>query len=187
VGRVNLTAPFDGQVLEIISAEGSRVEAGAKLFRVTNPSTVWVDAELYESDLAHFGDVTSAAVGTSGDAQIFPARVLNFMTPISEETRTAKAFLELDNSDGKLRLGSFVTIYFALSSQAKGIMLPVSAVVTRSGEEVVFIQTGPESFEGRSVVTAKGPKPGTVVVTSGVKDGDRVVVSGSYQLLMKAR
>lgn len=187
VGHVNLTAPFDGQVLEIITAEGSRVEAGAKLFRVTNPMTVWVDAELYESDLAHFKEIVSAEVGTTGEVQSFPAKVLNFMTPINEETRTAKTFLELDNSAGKLRLGSFVTIHFGLSSQSKGIVLPVSALVTRSGEEVVFVQTGPESFEGRSVVTAKGPKPGTVVVSSGVKDGDRVVVTGSYQLLMKAR
>ena len=49
------------------------------------------------------------------------------------------------------------------------------------------MQTGPETFAPRQVVTADSAEPGTVLVTQGLQDGNRVVTSGSYQLLMKAK
>lgn len=187
VGQIRLTSPLDGEILEILAIEGSRVDAGTKLFKITNTSLLWADAELFEEQLNKLPQISGVSVAVQGFSDGRKARLIKAMTGISEETRTAKVFVEIDNSDGKIRIGSFATIHFALRDEREAITLPLSAILNRSGEQIVYVQLGPESFESRSVVSEKSSEPGKIIITSGIKDGDRVVVKGNYQLLMKAK
>src|SRR5690606_32627425 len=103
-------------------------------------------------------------------------------------TLTAKVFVEIDNADGAIPLGALAHVTFDLPrSSGPGVVLPKSAVLNRGGERLVFVQTGPETFLPKPVATRFGPTPGTLVVTKGLDDGDRVVISGNYQLLVGAQ
>lgn len=187
VNQIRISSPISGQIQEIGAVNGARVENGAKLFHVTDTSTVWVDAELFAADLNKLKEVTDAYVSVEGTSEGVKAKLLNIVTPISEETRTAKAYLELDNTDGALRLGSLAKISFALKKDKPSIAVPTSAVLNRGGEHIVFVQTGPETFTPRQVRTESSSRPGTVLITQGVNEGERVVVTGNYQLLLKVK
>lgn len=187
VAQVPLKSPIDGEIIEVEAVEGSRVEAGTKLLRVTNRTTLWVDAELFQAQLARLEEVEQVVVSVDGYEKALPAKMINAPSPINEATRTAKVFVELGEAPRELRLGSFAKIHFTLKSRREGVSLPVDAVLSRAGEPLVFVKTGPETFEPRAVSVIDGAEPGTVVVTRGLADGDRVVTTGNYQLLMKAK
>lgn len=187
VGQIRIESPIDGEISEQNAVDGSRIEAGGKLFRVTDPSVLWVDAELFSGQLSQLKDVVDVQVSVDGTSGAIKARMLNAITPVSEETRTAKAFLELVTPPQGLRIGSLATIWFSLKRTGEAIPVPLSAVLNRAGDRIVFVQTGPETFVPRAVVVEDGPVPGTVLITQGVADGERVVTSGNYQLLMKAK
>ncbi len=187
VNSIPVESPLDGQILEVEAVEGARVEAGAKLLRVTNTSVLWVDAELFQSQLSSMPDVESIVVSVEGAADAVAAKIVNVPTPINEETRTAKILLELAQTPAGLRIGSFARINFALKAVEDGIPVPADAVLNRAGDRVIFVKTGPEAFEPRTVTVSDAAEPGTVVVTRGLAEGDLVVTTGNYQLLMKAK
>lgn len=187
VASVPLVSPIDGVVTEVDAVEGARVEPGAKILRVTDRSVLWVDAKLFQSQLEGLSQVKSIVVDIEGHPAAITGSMVRAPTPIDEQTRTAKVFIELAEAPKELRIGSFVHINFVLDSQTEGMVLPGDAVLNRGGERLVFVKTGPETFEPRSVTVADGADPRTLVVTSGLEDGDRVVTTGNYQLLMKAR
>lgn len=186
VNQIRINSPIAGQIQKVGAVSGTRVESGTELFRVTDPSTVWVDAELFASDLRKLRDVTDAFVGVDGDESI-RARILNITSPISEETRTAKVYLELDNATGGLRIGALARITFVLKDTSDSIAAPASAVLNRNGEYIVFVQSGPEKFLSRTVRPEVSSRAGTVLISEGVREGERIVVTGNYQLLLKVR
>ncbi len=187
LNTVDVRAPIDGVVMEVEAREGARVEAGEKLFRIIDARTVWVDAEVFQRDLAAVGKATEAKVRIDGTTVVASGKVLAVKTIVDEGSLTAKVFIELDNSAGEIPLGALSNVTFDMGSDgAPAIELPRDAVMNRGGERVVFVQTGPESFLAKPVVTRFGTSPASVVVTGGVNEGERVVVSGAYQLLVGA-
>lgn len=187
VASVPLVSPIDGVVTEVDAVEGARVESGTKILRVTDRSTLWVDAELFQSQLSRLGQVESVAVLVEGQAEAIAGTMVQAPTPINEVTRTAKVFIELSQSPADLRLGSFAKINFLLKTRTLGMIVPADAVLNQAGERIVFVKTGPETFEPRAVMVIEGADPKTAVITKGLADGDRVVTVGNYQLLMKAK
>lgn len=187
ITSIPLESPLDGELLDIGVTFGSRVEAGAKLFRITNTAQLWVDAKLFQAQLASLTEVESISVTIDGHSEAIAARPVNFLTPIDEQTRTAKVMLELVDTPAGVRLGSFVRIHFSLRAEREGMPIPAEAVLSRAGDRVVFVKTGPETFEERQVVAEESPAAGTLVVTHGLGEGELVVTTGSYQLLMKAK
>lgn len=187
LARIALVSPVDGDIQEMEAVTGSRVEAGAKLFRVSDVKKLWIDAEVYESDVGRIPENAKVEVVVEGIKAPVPGILMTNRSPISEETRTAKHFVEIDNSDGKLRLGTLVSVYFILSVAQEGISLPKNAIVSRGGDQVVIIQTGPETFRPQTVLVQRSSEPGEVRILSGLAGDERVVVSGNYQLLSKAK
>ena len=189
VNQIAITSPIDGVLSEISAFNGARIEVGSKLFRVINPETLWVDAELFSNQITRLADVSKVFVAIEGVEKSIEAKILNASTPISEDTRTAKVFLELQKSESPPKVGTFVDVFFELKSQKaeKSFAVPKSAILNRGGESVVFVQTGSESFAVRTVITEENARPGFESVTRGLLEGERVVVVGGYQLLMKAK
>jgi biotin carboxyl carrier protein len=187
VSQIRITSPISGRIQELSAITGARVENGAKLFHVTDTSVVWVDAELFAADLIRLPDVTEAFVATEGKKSGSNAVILKIATPISEETRTAKVYLELDNADGALRLGSLATASFSLKRTVPAIAVPISAILSRGGDQVIFTQIGPETFSSRQVRTQPSSQPAKILIVEGLNEGERVVVTGNYQLLQKVK
>lgn len=187
ISLVTVRAPVSGTVVERLVNAGAGIQAGTPLFTISNISTVWVIANVPESQVGSIrvgtpAEVRSAALGDGA----LSARV-NYIDPrLSEETRTARVRIELQNPGERLKAGMFVEVGFqAGTGAATGQELMVrSEAVQREGEtSIVFIPKDdePGAFEVRKVEVG-GEVEGYHRITSGLKLGEKVVTKGSFTL-----
>jgi Cu(I)/Ag(I) efflux system membrane fusion protein len=174
-------------VLERNLLEGQYVSADTPLFTVADLSRVWVLVDLYEMDLGRVkvGDrarfTADGLPGRSFDAKI------DFVYPtISNETRTLKARLLLDNRDGVLRPGMYGRVDVATTRGGTALVVPAEAVVNTGEISYVFVAHGGGRFEPRRVLTGGGDGD-RITVLQGLAEGDTVVASASFLIDSESR
>lgn len=187
--RFPLTAPVTGTISEIKATSGQQVEAGTELLSIVNLTTILIEAQVFERDLPAVRESTRASftnsalnneiytIGTSdGDG-----RLISIGQTVNPETRSVPVIYEMKNPLNRLRDGMFVEITIDTSGNREVLAVPKKAVVTEQGQTFVFVFDGGETFEKRAVVLgAEGAD--YYEIGSGLKEGERVVVEGIYQL-----
>ena len=185
IGSVPVKSPIAGHIVSLDAFAGLRTESGAALLRVSNTQLLWIDADVFQQDLSKIRN--ARAVYASIDGRKIVGKVVTFQTNVSEQTLSGKVFVEVDNSDQSITVGSAGTVSFITgAADEEFFVLPRSAVLFRGAEAILYVQIGPESFEQKVVTFEPGSTPEQIVVKSGIETGDRVVVSGNYQLLTAA-
>ena len=184
-----LTAPVTGVINEIKATSGQQVEAGTELLSIVNLSTVLIEANVFERDLAAVRESTRASF-TSGalNGEVYTigtpdgdGRLVSIGQTVDPQTRTVPVIYEMINPLNRLRDGMFVEITVDTSGNRQVLAVPKTAVVNEQGQTFVFVFDGGETFEKRAVALgAEGAD--YYEVTSGLKEGERVVTEGIYQL-----
>ena len=183
-----LVAPVTGTISTVSAATGQQVEAGTELLNIVNLSTVLLEAQVFERDLAAVRDsgratYTSPAlgdevyrIGEGGDG-----RLVSIGQSVDSQTRTVPVIFEVPNPSNRLREGVFVEITLDTSGGNSVLTVPKQAVVVEQGQTFVFVFDGGERFERRPVrLGAEGQD--YFEVQQGLAAGDRVVTEGIYQL-----
>ncbi|MEO8628922.1 MAG: efflux RND transporter periplasmic adaptor subunit [Betaproteobacteria bacterium] len=180
-----LTAPFAGNVIEKHAILGELGDPADSLFTIADLSTVWIEASVYEKDLAKIRVGLPASITVAAYPSVsFKGRVAYLGSIMDKETRTVSARIEAANSDGRLKPEMFATAVVEIGgAKRSALTLPEAAVVLLQGLPTIFVAT-PEGFISRPVAT-DGNVGGRLVVKSGVAAGERVVIAGAYAL--KAR
>ncbi len=167
--------------------QGQYVNAGEVLFNVTDLSTIWVKADVYQPDLpyVHTGqsvEITSDSLpGTT-----LHGRVGFLDTSINPQTRTASARIEVPNPSMRLRPGMFVQVTFAAAAGHDVLAIPRSAVLDTGRRTFVYVAKGNGEFEGRQVQL--GPASTDYYpVLAGLKEGERIVSQGSFLIDSQTR
>jgi hypothetical protein len=176
-------APIDGFVLEKMVVEGQMVEAGMKLYRLADLSTVWVQAQIYEQDLPfiQLGQEATVTLSYLPDRQ-FRGRVTYVYPSVDEKTRTARVRMEFHNPGFFLKPGMFAEVQVTSELEASALLVPNMAVL-RSGEKnTVFVALDGGKFDPRSVVLGAQAEGELYEVLDGLKEGERVVTSGQFML-----
>lgn len=182
--------PITADVLGIITAKkvelGDYVDRGMPIYEIADLSRLWVLFDVYESDMpwVNVGDEVSYTV-KSLPGKTFKG-VISFIDPlINAQTRVASARVEVKNSDDKLKPEMFVTgiIKNNISKTAsKDIIVPKSAVMWTGERSIVYIKSNGKNnvnFTLRNVTL--GPSLGDAyVINKGLKDGDEIVVKGTF-------
>lgn len=179
-----LVAPFAGTVIEKRAVLGEIAPPDQPLFTVADLSVLWIEANLFDKDLAKvkLGMQASVTVSAYPD-EVFKGRLSYISSIMDKDTRTVKARIEVPNPDGRLKLEMFATAAINTGSGTKALIVPEDAVLLVQGQPTVFVaERG--GFEPRAVELGERAQ-GHVVLKSGVKSGETVVVSGAYAL--KAR
>ncbi len=182
-------APLSGVVTNRAINIGQVVEANKELMTISNLSTVWVIAQVYERDIARL-KIGSGATITS-DA--FPDRVFRghiaYIDPqIDEATRTARIRVEVANHDRALKIGMYVRVAIGQFGGAERTVtvVPIDAVQMIDDRQVIFVATkDPNSFEMRAVRLGRQTE-GKYEVLEGLTVGDRVITTGSFMLRAEA-
>ena len=179
-------APASGVVVEKNAVEGASFEAGTRLFRIAPLDRVWVEAEIYASELPF------VSVGTERDHQrAVPARPRargagrRLLPALASETRTARVRLELGNGDLALRPEMFVDVALR-ADLGEQLLVPASAVIVAGERRVVFVDLGEGRLEPRTVTVGLA-NADQVAVTSGLAPGERVVESGNFLIAAESR
>lgn len=179
-----VSAPFAGIVIEKKAVVGELAEPQDMLFTVADLSTVWIEANLFEQDLGRVKVGSDAVVSVAAyPNETFRGKLSYISNTMDKETRTARARIEVPNPGEKLKLDMFATVVLQTETATKGLVVPQDAVVIIDNKPSVYVEHS-GGFEARPVEL--GDKlQGRVVLKSGVKPGDLVVVGGAYEL--KAR
>ena len=177
-----IRSPFAGVVIKAAVAPGDAGDQGSELFQVADVSRVWVQAEVYEKDLARIraGQRASVSVDTYPDEK-FTAQVMYISDILDPQTRTAKVRCEVPNSDYRLKLDMFASVGLPTTFSRRAVGVPTSALQELDKKEIVFVRKADTKFELREV------KLGTTVegkteVLRGLAEGEPVVVNGSFHL-----
>jgi cobalt-zinc-cadmium efflux system membrane fusion protein len=179
-----ITAPFAGVVIKKDAVLGELAKPDTSLFTVADLSTVWIEADVAEKDLEKLalGAPVTIAIGAFPNDS-FTGRVSYIANAFDRQTRTVKARIEVPNPNGRLRIDMFARATVDLASAHEALVLPQDAVLLVQDQAVVYVATD-DGFELRPVELGERLK-GRVVVTAGLKAGERVVTAGAYAL--KAR
>jgi Cu(I)/Ag(I) efflux system membrane fusion protein len=183
---VPIAAPASGFIIEKNVVEGASVDAGMRLYRIAGLTKVWIEAQVYEGDLAHV--VVGQAAPVTLDylpGRTYPARVAYVYPSLDPQTRTGRVRLELANEDLALKPGMFATVTLGADLGLR-IQVPSAAVVYTGPRRLVFVDLGNGRFRPEEVsVGAESNRMDEVL--SGLKPGDRVATSGVFLIAAEAR
>lgn len=129
------TAPVSGTVTERNINPGVIVEPNKDLLKVTDLSSVWVIAQVYENDLAKLRQGSGASVTSDAyPGRVFRGSVAYIDPNIDPQTRTVRASsVELDNPDRMLKIGMYVNASFASMGNAESTA-PVIPGICRAND-----------------------------------------------------
>lgn len=179
-----ITSPIAGTVVERNVNPGQEIKPetlSAPLFVVTDPTTLWVQVEAREDDLAaakpgsEIGLELAAYPGQRLVARI--EQVADFVDPL---TRTIKVRARVANPDRRLKAEMFVTAVLPVAA-SDALQVPVRAVFLQNGQRYLFVEVGPRQFERRPVEVSR-EYGGLIDIKSGVKEGEQVLIEGNLQL-----
>jgi RND family efflux transporter MFP subunit len=175
--EIEVASPVSGVITERNAFASNFVQPGTKLYTIADLSTVWVNAQVFESDIAQVrtGDV---AVITSNTGLKLRGRV-NFIEPkVDEATRTVTVRVEAANPERRLALGMFVNVEID-APLGRPLTIPASAVFYSGTRQIVFVERANGYFEPREVET--GAQAGDdVAVLNGLRAGEKVVTSANF-------
>jgi len=181
---LELVAPFDGTVVERIAVMGEVVEPGKPLLAVADTGTMWAMVDFSESDLAVVKTGQEAAVSVDGlPGMSFVGRLTWISTQVDPKTRTLKARVELDNSQGVLRANMFGRARIKAGDDREAVTVPKEAVQWEGCCNVAFVRTNDAGTEFRPARLVLAYDAGdSYEVTEGLQPGDTVVTRGSFIL-----
>src|ERR1035437_3955139 len=180
---LRILAPRDGFVVEKMVVQGQMVDPGMKLYRLADLGLVWVQAQIYEQDLAYvkLGQEATVTLAYLPDRD-FRGRVTYIYPNVDEKTRTARVRMEFHNPGYFLKPGMFATVQ-VLSELAPSVLLVPDTAILRSGEKnTVFLALEGGRFEPRTVMLGAQAENDTYQVLSGLNEGERIVTSGQFLL-----
>ena len=179
-------SPITGFVTERKAFPQTSVTPDTELYTVSDYSTVWVNADIFEYE------VPFVKVGQRAEVQLsyYPGKTwkgrVSFIYPtVDAVTRTVKVRLEFSNPGFQLKPQMFADVDLKID-YGKPIVVPQEAVLDSGREQRVFVAKGDGYFEPRPITT--GAKlDGKVVVLSGLKPGETVVSSGNFLIDSESR
>lgn len=164
---------------------GSVVNPGTVITTLDDTSIIKLDFTVPETYLfaVRLGlPVSAATTGLRG--RTFEGKITNLDSRVDAVTRSMFVRAAIPNPDGALRPGMFMTVTVQ-GDVLDALVVPEEAIVPEQGRAYVFVVDGEVAY--RREVALGRRKPGEVEITSGLKEGERVVVDGTQNLRDRAR
>lgn len=176
--RFTVSASRNGLVAAIEVVEGAAVNAGMPLLRLRSDARLWALAELREDQIA--GDDWSElrAALSAFPGRSFELEALEREPQLDPDRRTLIWRLAIENTDGALKPG-MQGLLRASSRPYRVLAVPSAALIVTGERRAVVVEVSPGRF--RSIdVTPGRERDGYTAIRSGVREGQRVVVSGQF-------
>lgn len=184
---LTLVAPSDGYVLEKAVVAGQSVSPGMTLYRLADLSTLWIEGEVFERDLAlvHVGAPATAEV-VAYPGRPFRGRVSFIWPVVDAQSRTARVRVEFANRGGALKPGMYATLFFEGAVGADVLHVPAEAVVMTGERNLVFVVQPDGMLAPREI--SLGARAGDrYQVLAGLAEGERVVASANFLVDAESR
>jgi len=179
-------SPIDGFVLKREVFERTYITPETELYEIADFSTVWVNAEVYEYEVAYVKTGQSAQMTLSYfPGKTYTGNIVYIYPTVDPMTRTVKVRLEFPNPRFDLKPDMFADVQLNIGYGTQ-MVVPQEAVLDSGSEQIVFVAMGDGYFEPRRVQL--GPRfEDRVVVLSGLKVGETIVTSGNFIIDSESR
>jgi Cu(I)/Ag(I) efflux system membrane fusion protein len=179
-------SPLAGVVTKKDVVEGMKLDAGAMPYEIVDLSSVWVLADIYESELRFVRE----GMGATLRLNAFPNREFKgqvmFIDPLLDpQTRTVKVRLTFENRTGELRPEMFGEVVLH-GAPHEGLWVPLDAVIDSGTDKVVFVASEGGKFAPRKVQLGAADEA-RVEVTAGLELGERVVTRANFLVDSESR
>ena len=173
-------APVSGIVTEKKAVQGMRFMPGEMLYQIADVSSVWVQADVFEQDIAAVNVGQKAKIKINAyPGEVFEGRIAYVYPTLKAETRTVPVRIELANPKGRLKPAMFAEVEIPVAGTASVVTVPNSAVIDSGNKQVVIVQLAEGRFEPRAVKLGQRGAD-FVQVLAGVKEGEMVVSSANF-------
>jgi cobalt-zinc-cadmium efflux system membrane fusion protein len=180
---IPVLAPISGEVVERLVAPGQVVQAGqTQAFTISDLSTVWVLANVYQADLAYVHSGDDVVVETDAYPDSFHGRISYVSPALDPGTRTLQARIVVDNPGEKLKRDMYCTVTVTAGVLSNVVALPNASVLRDDNNQpFVYVATSTNQF-GRRDVDLGESQNGQTQILKGISVGERVVGDGSLFL-----
>lgn len=181
-----ILAPFNGVVGDFDLVSGQRINAGQKLCKLFNTSTLKIDVGVLENDVTKIkvGNIAKIEV-PSVIGETFNGRVVNVSPYIDKETKTCKVTIQIQNSSNKLKPGMFVKVFIESNNLQNRILIPKEALLVRDKRPLVFVVEG--DLAKWKYIQIGEQNDELIEVKEGVEPRENVIVEGQYTLAHDAK
>jgi len=184
---VSLSSPVTGIVLDKSVLEGQYITPGENLFTVADLRSIWVLADVYESDLSRLKVGQPVRVHVSAyPGAVFDGTVSFIYPTVSEQTRTLKVRMEFANPDMKLRPGMYADVTVDAGNGDQVLSVPASAVMRGSDMSYAFVVHKGGHFEPRLLKIGRSWGD-CIEVLSGLREGEPVLTSANFLIDSESR
>jgi cobalt-zinc-cadmium efflux system membrane fusion protein len=181
---ISLYAPIGGKIIAFSVVRGAMVDQNTEILSIIDPTLVWVDAEIYERDIARIklGQEVKVSV-PAYPAESFLGKVIYIGDVLKEDSRTITVRTEVPNRDFKLKPGMFADMTIYLNHQDEVLAVPEEAVLDDRDDKIVFVRVN-EGYR-LQVVKVGMKEAGFWEISNGLAEEEEVVTTGSYQIKSK--
>jgi Cu(I)/Ag(I) efflux system membrane fusion protein len=178
--QVDYDAPFDGYVMELGVREGAAVEPGATLFQLVDLSSVWIAAEVAETQAGWIkpGDPAKIEVPAL-PGKSFAGQIDYLYPELTQASRTLKVRIVVKNPGLQLRPGMFAAAHLQGATRAQVLTVPSEAVIKTGTRSVVILAEDATHFRP-ALVQVGAESAGRSEILEGLEVGQTVVASGQF-------
>ena len=179
--NITIKSAFSGTVTEVNASPGKMVDEGSPLITIENLENIRVEAEVYPGSEELIRQGSRVQVTLPGTGMTAVTGITEQILPSYGEGRQSlTARIRISNTGGNFRPGQSVRIT-AESRKYEAVVVPSEAIIETENIKMIFLRTGLNSFEARSVTTGIS-QHGYTEITEGIPEGVQVVTSGAYLL-----
>lgn len=180
VQKVSINAPQDGVVASLNVREGMYVKPATEVLSLADLSSVWLLAEIFEQQAEWVKEGQAADVRLSFlPGQQWEGRVEYIYPSLDPKTRTLRVRLRFDNPQERLKPNMYADVTLYGGPKQDVLYIPREALIRTATEQRVILSLGEGRFRAQEVVA--GMESGDFVeISSGLSEGDQVVVSGQF-------
>ena len=174
-----IKAPLTGVIYEKHLTLGESIPDSTEIFKIANPSRLWVRFHVYSDMPASISRGTSIVVRNEKGDKL--SSKVDFVSPnLSKQTRTRTAIASLRSKGSNWSAGMFVTVHAPLTHIKRDIVIPKTALQKLNEEWVVFIKNGTE-IEPQEVIIGEEDSE-NVEIKEGLLKNQTIITTGSFIL-----
>lgn len=179
---VTYSAPVSGVVAELMATEGQYVSEGGTIMRIEGYTTLWVEADVYPDEAATIKVGQAVKVVVPGWEDQPQNMTIRFINPAFQSgSQLMQVRGTISNPNNQWQPGLQANILLPVKSTGNVLTLPVDAVIRDGKGMHIWIEESKGKFVPRMVRTGM-ENADIVEITEGLKEGEKVVITGAYLL-----
>ena len=181
VDRIQVTAPFTGTITEVDAQTGDLVSTGDSAFRIDDLSSIYVDLEVSEVDVASLKVGQKATLEFDAIAnKTYTGEVteISLVGSVSNGVVNYPVTVRITDADVNIRPGMTASVSIVIDQADNVLIVPNKAIHTSNGQRTVTVLSSDQQISVPVTVSLTGDSQ-SAVTSPQLKEGDVVVISGS--------